>query len=143
MIDATHKCISKIKQELILDSEVKSVHTFWLYVLLKHKDGLTASELAAKSKIDRSLVSREMQALYKSGYIEIEQAGKKRGYNSRITLTEEGTRVAKIISDAAYKIQSAVSREISDSELASFYSTFEKIYTGLERFSTSALEDVE
>ncbi len=141
MIDAIHKAISRIKQELILDSEIKSVHTFWLYELLKHKDGLTASELATRSKIDRSLVSREVQALFKSGYIEIGQSVRKRVYNSRITLTEEGRRVAKIIADTAYKIQGIVSSGISDEELKSFYSTLEKIYAGLDQLGTgSAIE---
>jgi len=49
LIDSVHKCISKIKQELSSLPSVKSVHTLWLYELLKSKNGLTPSELAGKS----------------------------------------------------------------------------------------------
>ena len=87
LIDAIHKCINKVKQEIILDSSVKSVHTLWLYKLLQSPKGLTATELAAKSGIDRSLVSREIRQLIKSGYIDTENSEGKRGYNSVINLT--------------------------------------------------------
>jgi len=140
LIDATHKCISKIKSDIALDSKVKSVHSLWLYELMKHPEGLTASELAAKSKIDRSLVSRELTALYKGGYIQTEASGKKRGYNSRITLTDEGFSVAKSFSDAAYEIQKRVSRDIPRDELVAFYATLDKLCTSLEKL-TEGIDD--
>lgn len=131
LIDAIHKSISKVKQELIDGTPIKSVHTMWLYELMKHPMGLTAAELAAKSRIDRSLVSRELCELSRHGYVAIEQTGKRRAYNSRITLTVEGEKIARRISAAASEVQMAVGRDISSDELVLFYSTLEKIYNNL------------
>ena len=103
------------------------MHTLWLYELLKHKDGLTPTEIAEKSNIDRSLVSRELSALTRGGYITTEPQAGKRGYNARIKLTEKGLTTAEKIAEAALEIQMSVSDGIEPSELISFYGTLEKL----------------
>ena len=137
LIDSVHKCISKIKHELSAMTSVKSVHTLWLYELLKHKEGLTPTALAEKSNIDRSLVSREIRALVKGGYIVTEPCEGKRGYNSRITLSERGEAAAKKIAEAALEIQNAVSGEIDVDSLAVFYETLERLCVNLEKYNES------
>ena len=135
LIDSVHKCISKIKQELSSCTSVKSVHTLWLYELYKHDGGLTASELAEKSNIDRSLVSREIRELTHEGYINIEPCAGKRGYNSRITLSDKGIEIARKIADTAYEIQNVVSDGIDYDTLSLFYSTLEKLCINLEDYN--------
>ena len=132
LIESVHKCINKVKQEIILESSIKSVHTLWLYKLLQSPEGLTATEIAAKSGIDRSLVSREIRALIKSGYIVTENEEGKRGYNARITLTEPGKVIAERIAAEALSVQEAVSRDISKDELETFYEVLEKISYNLD-----------
>ena len=131
LIDSIHKGINRVKLDVVQDASVKSVHTLWLYELLKHPDGLTATELAAKSKIDRSLVSREIRALLKSGYISIAEQSGKRSYNERLALTESGIRLAERIAESALLVQQRVSSDISDSELSVFYSVLERISESL------------
>lgn len=126
-----HKCISKIKSDLAVDPSIKSVHTLWLYELLKHKDGLTPTEIAEKSNIDRSLVSRELSALTRGGYIISEPQAGKRGYNARIRLTEKGLSTAERIAAAALEIQSSAGYGIDSAELFSFYATLEKLSVNL------------
>ena len=135
LIDSVHKCISKIKHELSALPSVKSVHTLWLYELLKHKDGLTPTELAEKSNIDRSLVSREIRALQKGGYIITKPVEGKRGYNSRITLSEKGEEAAKKIAETALEIQNEVSYDIDVESLAVFYETLERLCSNLENYN--------
>ena len=137
LIDAVHKSINKVKNEITADCGVKSVHTMWLYELLIHPKGLTATELAAKSRIDRSLVSREIRELERGGYIVSDSVSGKRSYNSRITLTEKGKILTRRISDAAYTVQQSVSKDISADELATFYGVLEKIHGNLKN-ATSA-----
>ncbi len=132
LIDSVHKCISKIKQKICSDAKIKSVHTLWLYVLYKNKDGLTSTELAEKMNIDRSLVSREIRELYDGGYVSLEFPKGKRVYNSRITLTESGMRAASGIAEAALEMQSAVSDNLSKNDLETFYNILYKIESSLE-----------
>ena len=129
LIDGIHKSINKLKFDTAPYLGVKSVHVFWVYELSLHPEGLTAAEIAAVSMVDRSLISREIAALKKDGYVECEDTGKKRSYNARITLTEKGRDLAEKITEEAMRVQSTVDVGITCEELVSFYSTLEKLYS--------------
>ena len=136
LIDGIHKSINKIKFDTAPFLGVKSVHVFWLYELAMHPEGLTAAEIAAVSMIDRSLVSREIAALKRGGYVECEETGSKRNYNARITLTEDGKQLAEKITRQAIEVQSKVDAGITDEELESFYLTLEKLYKNFASISS-------
>ena len=131
LVDGIHKSVQKIKYNNAPDFGVKGVHTLWVYELLCHPEGITASELASESMIDRSLISRELERLKDLGYIETEEAPGKRSYNSKIRLTEGGREVAERIGGIALEIQARASRGISEDELESFYRTLEKLNKNL------------
>ena len=135
LIDAIHKCINKIKTDIAPESAIKSVHTMWLYELLRNPEGLTATEIANKTMIDRSLVSREISALMREGYVRSASSEGKRNYNSVITLTEKGKALAEEIAVAALEIQNKVSFDVSSDELQIFYSVLERLYSNIERIS--------
>ena len=140
LIDAAHKGISRVKQNIVADTSVKKVHTMWLYKLLKRENGLTASELAAESMIDRSLISRELASLAEDGYITIDSQGKKRGYNSRIKLTEKGKEAANSIATTAYNTQEAIREGVTDQDLVIFYTTLEKLCANFEKLENKEKE---
>ncbi len=127
LIDSIHKSIHKMKLEAAPHLGVKAVHIFWIYELMNHKEGLTATELAAETMIDRSLVSREIEILKKNGLVRAEDGSGKRNYNARIFLTEDGLALAKTILERVKKIQDDVDSGISEEELESFYSTLTKL----------------
>ena len=128
-IDGIHKSVNKLKLAIAPRLGVKGVHVFWIYKLLEYPDGLTAAEIAAVSMIDKSLVSREIAALKRDGYIESRGAeGGKRNYNARLVLSESGVALANRIVGEVTKIQAEVSDGISEEELSAFYSTLEKLH---------------
>lgn len=137
LIEGIHKSVNKIKLSLAPSLGVKSVHIFWLYELLSHPAGLTATTLASKSKIDRSLVSREVEELCEHGYVEVVGGGgeKRKNYNSRICLTEKGRVLAQTITEYAMAAQSAADAGVSEEELQSFYATLRKLSDNLSRLS--------
>lgn len=137
LIEGIHKNVNKIKLSIAPTLGVKSVHIFWLYELLSHPAGLTATTLASKSKIDRSLVSREVEELRERGYVEVVGGGgeKRKNYNSRIRLTEEGRALALTITEYAMAAQSEVDTGVSEDELQSFYVTLRKLSDNLSRLS--------
>lgn len=133
LIEGTHKLIQKIKLDHSKEFGIKGVHVFWLCRLLAQPEGMTSAELASQRMIDRSLVSREIDELLDKGYIQVDKkaVGKRRSYNSIITLTPEGVKVAKKISGLAVEIQNAANEGIRESELVSFYRTLTTIYNNL------------
>ena len=145
LIESVHKSVNKIKLSIAPTLGVKSVHVFWLYELMAHPAGLTAATLAAKSKIDRSLISREVEELRERGYVEVAGGGgeKRKNYNSRIRLTELGMNLAKTITAYAMAAQSAADAGIGEEELARFYATLEKLSVNLSQVAEKpgALEE--
>ncbi|MBQ2734213.1 MAG: winged helix-turn-helix transcriptional regulator [Clostridia bacterium] len=134
LIDGIHKCIYKMKIDFAPYIGVKSVHMFWIYELAAHPEGLTSAELAEKNMISRSLVSREIECLQKNGYIVLHEnaRGKRKNYNSRITLTEKGQELANHIRTKAMDIQSKVNEGIDEEELVAFYATMEKLMSNMQ-----------
>ena len=137
MIDGIHKNINRLKVDLAPDLGVKSVHIFWVYELLLHSEGLTATELASKTMISRSLISREIEDLHREGYIDMLKTshGKRKNYNSRIFLTEKGKNLARDISVYGNNIQLIADENITEEELTSFYATLEKLSDNLCKIS--------
>jgi DNA-binding MarR family transcriptional regulator len=135
LIEGIHKSVNKIKLTIAPTLGVKSVHIFWLYELMAHPAGLTAATLAAKSRIDRSLISREVEELRERGYVEVTGGGgeKRKNYNSRIRLTERGRALAQTITTYAMAAQSAADAGISEEELSAFYATLEKLAVNLSQ----------
>ena len=134
LIDGIHKCIYKMKIDFAPYIGVKSVHMFWIYELAAHPEGLTCAELAEKNMISRSLVSREIECLRENGYIVFHETarGKRKNYNSRITLTEKGQALAGHIRTKAMDIQRRANEGIDEEELAAFYVTLEKLYGNMQ-----------
>ena len=131
-----YKSIHKIKLDTAPYLGIKSVHVFWVYSLLDHPDGLTSTELAALSEIDRSLVSREVAKLCADGYITyIGGSGKRRNYNSRIVLTEKGVELAEYIRREALDVQEKADADITEEELEIFYSVLEKLYGNFQNIT--------
>ena len=122
LIDGIHKCINKLKVDRVPELGIKSVHVFWIYQLKDHPEGLTASRIAAVSMIDRSLVSREIEALREAGYVTMKSSGR------RYALTERGAELADRITDIVLEVQKEVDCGITEGELISFYATLEKLH---------------
>ncbi len=129
LIDGIHKSISKLKLDIAPTLGVKGVHVFWVYELSLYPEGLTATEIASVSRIDRSLVSREIELLLADGYIVSDGNGVKRKYNERFTLTDKGRELASEITERVLGIQNTVNEGISKEELAVFYKTLESLHS--------------
>ena len=126
LIDGIHKSINKLKLVKVSVLGIKSVHVSWLYHLSLHPEGLTAAEIAQESRVDRSLVSREIAALKKAGHI---TALKER----RFALTPSGEETVAKILEIIENVQDEVDSGISEEELAAFYTTLEKINANFTR----------
>ena len=137
LIDGIHKSIQKLRVDFAPEFGVKSVHIFWIYELYTHPEGLTSAELAAESNISRSLVSREIELLLEDGYVCMEETahGKRKNYNSRITLTERGVELARRIWDEGLRVQNAVNEGICREDLISFYQTLQRLHDNLRELS--------
>lgn len=133
LISGIHESISKIKASYTSKLGLKEVHILWLYLLKTHRDGLYASELASASKVNRSLVSREIGGLIKNGVLYIDEANTKSKYGRKFRLTEYGDELANRISHIAKEIQNSVNQGISEQDLTVFYNTLHILASRFEQ----------
>ena len=134
LIDSVHKSVLRLRLDNAPSFGVKGVHVFWVYELSRHPEGLSAAELAQSSKIDRSLVSRELAALKKQGLVETE-ANTRRSYNAKLHLTDLGRRAAADIKSTALAFQARAGEGITEEELSGFYVILEKLSRNLASLS--------
>ena len=123
LIGSINNNINKIKSRYISAFDFKSVHVLWIYLLRNRPEGLTASELAALAKTDRSLVSREINTLVEKGIVETAEKGDRRRYGWKFFLTEKGRETARQISSIVNGVQNAVDEGITQADLEVFYRT--------------------
>lgn len=133
LISGIHGNMQKLKARYTAQIGLKSVHVFWIYLLRIHPEGMSASELAAAGKSDRSLVSRELEALLDAGIVCTAASGNRRRYGWKLKLTEEGKELAEIISSVAGIVQDTVSCGIPEEDLSVFYRTLHTLSDNFDR----------
>ena len=133
LISGVHGSIQKLKARYTAQLGLKAVHVFWLYLLRAHPEGMSASQLAAAGKSDRSLVSRELEALLQDGIVCTRENGQRRRYGWHLVLTEKGEELADIIAAVASDVQRAVSRDIPEEELLVFYRTLRALSENFDK----------
>lgn len=135
LIGGIYGDIRRIKSAYTRQLGLKEVHIFWLYLLREHPEGLSASELAAAGKSDRSLVSREIDALQQQDLVRIREGSGRRRYGWKLELTDKGRALAEEISRVAMEVQDKVSRDIDRQELENFYRTLSTLSENFERLA--------
>lgn len=140
LISGIYRDIQKIKAKWSEPLGMKAVHIFWVYLLKKHPEGLTASELSRYNQSNRSLISREIQELIDLGYVTQNSTGSRR-YGSKFTLTQSGHKVGQRIAEEALIIQSQVNTGIPEADLIVFYRTFEVLMDNFHHITEQTLEE--
>ena len=124
-ISFIYKCIKALEADAAVRLGVKGVHLFWIYSLVDHPEGLSASEIAKKNGINRSLVSREIQKLSRENMV----------YFARILLTEKGRAAANEIYRIGMRVQEATGKGLDEAELSGFYESLDRIADNLGRIA--------
>lgn len=130
-ISFLHKCIKSLEADAASRFGVKGVHMFWIYSLYNQPNGLTASEIAKKNSINRSLVSREIQKLSKENIVYFASDAADNRYNARIFLTEKGKEIAHEIRRMGMQVQEETNRGIPEEDIFVFYSVLERMAENL------------
>ena len=125
-----NRLVHRIKQYEMREYKLKSVHVMCVYYLSEHREGLTASELMRLTFEDKAAISRALRQLLDNGYVKYDV----KKYNSVITLTEEGLKVAEYISLKADKAVKAGSADFSEDERVFFYSSLAQITGNLKNY---------
>lgn len=120
------KSIQKLKNKAMIPIGLASAHTMCLRHLYAAPDGLTRTRLVHLCDIDKAQVSRIINDLCARGYV-IETEDESINYKRRLKLTPMGKDIAEEINVLVLKINSYVSKDFTDEEIANFYRVFDVI----------------
>ncbi len=132
-----NRLVQRIKQYEMREYKLKSVHVMCVYYLNEHREGLTASELMRLTYEDKAAISRALRQLLENGYVKYDV----KKYNSSITLTDEGIKIAECIRQKADKAVKAGSADFAEEERTFFYKSLAQITENLKQYYENLLND--
>ena len=118
---------------------LKPVHVMCLFYLFQNKEGLSSKELASLTFEDKAAISRALSLLRNKSLAWYDETK----YNSKITLTEEGMKVAEKICERANMAVNAGGEGLSEDERDNFYRSLGKINQNLTNYFNSLSEKGE
>lgn len=125
-----NKLVQKIKAYEMREYGLKAIHVMCVYYLALNPDGLTAAELVKLTLEDKAAVSRGLRLLREKGFVQYDP----KRYNSGIRLTDDGKKLAGIITEKADKAVEAGSTVLSDAERELFYKTLQSVADNLKSY---------
>ena len=131
MIASSAKSIQRLKVIGMLPHGLTGAHTLCLRHLYNHPEGLTRTKIVRLCDIDKAQVSRVINELCSKGYV-IETENENINYRKRLNLTPMGKDTTAQINKLILCLNSFVSDDIPEEDIAVFYKTFEIICNRLK-----------
>ena len=136
IIGALNKEIQRIKTAEARRLGFRGADVMCLYYLVKHPDGLTASELARMADVSRAAMSRTVAHLAEDGFVEVGDSDDEASrYRAPIRLTEKGYEAARPLDDIIHRVLDEAGGELAMRQRLQMYDSLNHI---LERLRTFA-----
>ena len=123
LISSIYRSIYKIKDKEMAALGLKGTHVTCLFYLHEYGSGQTAADLCKLSGEDKAAISRSIEYLVGSGYIEPGEGN----YRRPLKLTPKGEETAKYISDRADEFVEYASSDLTSEERLVLYKALGKV----------------
>ena len=130
LVVSAQRSVTRLKGHYMASYGLGSTHTTCIRKLHETRGGLNRTQLAEYCELDKAQVSRIVSELCEKGFTTEEKTGS--GYKRKVTLTEEGDRIARDIDKIILEINDRVSGEIPKEQIEAFYSVFGTICDNLK-----------
>ena len=136
IISALNKEIQRIKTAEAKRLGFRGSDVMCLYYLVKHPDGLTASELARVVDVSRAAMSRTIAHLAEDGFVEGGDADDEDAsrYRAPVRLTEKGHEAARPLDDIIHRVLDEAGGELAMRQRLQMYDSLNHILERLKTF---------
>ena len=136
IIGALNKEIQRIKTAEARRLGFRGSDVMCLYYLVKHPEGLAASELARLADVSRAAMSRTVAHLAEDGLVEVGDADEDASrYRAPVRLTERGREAARPLDDIIHRVLDEAGGELAARQRLQMYDSLNHI---LERLRSIA-----
>lgn len=140
LISSIERGIQKIERDEMVKLGYKGAYAQYLVAMERYPEGLTAAQLCEICDRDKAAVSRIASELEEKGLVAKESGT---AYRARLTLTEEGRRVAEFVCRKAQAAVDAGGKGLTDEDRRVYYTALETIARNLEVISRTGIPDNE
>ena len=143
IISALGKEIQRIKTAEAKRLGFRGSDVMCLYYLVKHPEGLTASELARLVDVSRAAMSRTIAHLAEDGFVEVGDAEDEDAsrYRAPVRLTEKGYEAARPLDDIIHRVLDEAGGELAMRQRLQMYDSLNHILERLRTFGREERED--
>ena len=136
IISALNKEIQRIKTAEAKRLGFRGSDVMCLYYLVKHPDGLTASELARVVDVSRAAMSRTIAHRAEDGFVEVGDADDEDAsrYRAPVRLTEKGHEAARPLDDIIHRVLDEAGGELAMRQRLQMYDSLNHILERLKTF---------
>jgi len=139
LIGEIQKHLNKIYSEQMEKYGLQGAQARYLVILSRYTGGITSSRLATVCDRNKADVSRATSALESKGLLKkLEGNG---NYRARLVLTEEGQKIAEVLTNLAISAVSFAGKDIPEEYRESFYSALETVEKNLEILSKNGIPE--
>ena len=113
--------IKKLEMSYMSEYGLRSVHMGCLLHIKQNEKGMTVTQLAKASKMDKALISRAVKELIADGFITTRSSAENKTYNKRYFLTEKSEKIVFNINEDVSEYMSRARADIPEEDMTKFY----------------------
>lgn len=138
IVSVINRHIQKIERDEMIKYGYKGAFAQYLMAMRHHPDGVTSAQLSELCDKDKAAVSRVVTEMIEKGLV-VRRCANETLYRAKLTLTQEGCKIADFVAKRAIAAVAAVGNELSDEERRMFYSTLDFIASKLQTISKEGI----
>ncbi|MBE6879161.1 MAG: MarR family transcriptional regulator [Ruminococcaceae bacterium] len=138
IVSVINRQIQKLERDEMVKHGYKGAFAQYLMIMRHHPEGVTAAQLCELCDKDKAAVSRVTNEMLEKKLV-VRSNLNDTLYRAKLTLTEEGRRIADFISQRAMAAVEAVGNELTDEERKQFYSILDFIALRLQSISKDGI----
>lgn len=119
--DQVLKNIKKKEMSYMSEYGLRSVHMGCLLRIKQNERGMTVTELAKASNIDKALISRTVKELIADGFLTTKTNGEDKCYRKKYHLTEKSEKIASDINKDIGEYMTKARANIPEEDMKKFY----------------------
>ena len=137
-IYSIYRSIQRIAKEEMEKHNLRGAYAHYLVALCRHSEGVTSAKLCEICDKDKAAVSRIVSEMTEKGLV-VRKSATETMYRAKITLSQEGEKVAQFIVRRASAAIEAMGNELSEEQRKTLYFALDNIAQKLHILSKEGI----
>lgn len=138
MVSVINRHIQKLERDEMIKFGYKGAFAQYLVAMLHYPQGITAAQLSEICDKDKAAVSRIVSEMIEKGLV-VRKSATETMYRAKLTLSQEGEKVAQFVARRASAAIEAMGNELSEEQRKTLYFALDNIARKLHILSKEGI----